>query len=80
MTEEVKKNKTFKDYYNDPEWRDRHLKRLSEKIKCECGAMVSRSNMLRHKTTKKHIKTMVEPADKDKIAQLIELLKKDLKK
>ena len=83
MTEEgitkiEKKAKTFKDYYEDPEWKARHLKKLSEKIKCNCGAMVSRGNMLRHKATRKHVKAIVEPEQKDNLLRLIELMKKGL--
>ena len=30
----------------------------NEKIQCECGEMVMRKNMCRHKKSKKHIKRM----------------------
>lgn len=51
----VKPKKSFKEYYNEnPEFRERHQKRMKEKIKCDCGYSVSRSNMSKHLKTLKH--------------------------
>jgi hypothetical protein len=50
--------KTFKSYYADDEFRLKHLLRLKEKIPCECGKSISRSNMLKHQNTKVHKKFM----------------------
>lgn len=50
--------KTFKDYYQDPEFRARHKAYMTTKIKCECGCLRTRNNMTRHKETEKHKKMM----------------------
>jgi len=44
----------FKKYYNNPEFRKKHLEYCSEKIKCECGAMICRNSFTHHRKTKKH--------------------------
>ncbi len=45
----------FKEYYDDPEYRERYLKRLKEKIECSgCGAIVTRSSYSSHIRTDKH--------------------------
>ncbi len=33
---------------------------LTEKIKCDCGCMIRRSNISHHRNTKKHLKLMNE--------------------
>jgi len=38
--------------------RDKINKKQNEKVKCECGCMSSKINLLRHKKTPKHIKLM----------------------
>ena len=50
--------KTFKEYYADPEFKEKHLKYITEKLPCECGCMVTRVNWLRHAKTNKHKKLM----------------------
>lgn len=42
-----------KEYYE--EHKEETSKNYSEKITCECGAICSKGNLLRHKTTKKHL-------------------------
>jgi len=49
-----KEYKTFKQYYEDPEFKKRHREKAAEKIPCECGILVSRCNMCKHIKTKKH--------------------------
>lgn len=49
---------TFKDYYADPEYRQRHLDRLKEKVTCECGFVTSIVNLKRHKRGSTHAKRM----------------------
>jgi len=50
-----KTTKTFKEYYQDPVFRERHKKYLLTKIECpECGCVTSRCNMSHHKKTEKH--------------------------
>ena len=57
--QEMKKPKTFKEYYANPEYRKRHLAYISEKVECpDCGFMVVRCGLARHKTSKKHEKAM----------------------
>lgn len=41
-------------YKNDPEFRERHKKYVTEKIECDCGKKISRCNMALHKKTKSH--------------------------
>ena len=36
--------------------KDKHLTNLKEKKKCECGDLVSYSNIVRHLKTSKHLK------------------------
>jgi hypothetical protein len=77
--------KTFKYYYdNFPEFRERHMQKLKEKITCECSCEVSRCNMLRHMKTKKHQKylALIESVKdkeikelRDKVAELKQKLR-----
>ena len=54
-------SKTFKQYYDEnPEFRKRHLKKLGEKVTCECGVVSSRNNLTRHKKSKVHENRMCE--------------------
>lgn len=46
--------KTFKDYYQDPEFRKRHKAYILTKVECPCGATTARCNMTRHKKSSKH--------------------------
>ena len=50
---------TFKENYdNDPEFKKKHLKYVTAKVKCECGFMTCRNNMLKHKKSHIHINKM----------------------
>ena len=44
-----------KNYYDDPEYRLRHLKYMNEKIECPhgCGSITARNNMHHHRRTNK---------------------------
>jgi len=53
MKEYQQKNKEQKKEY-DQEYRQKNKERIKEKIKCECGTIVSRSHIAQHKRTKKH--------------------------
>jgi phosphatidate phosphatase PAH1 len=58
-TKPVKKNKTYKDYYqNDEEYRTKQKKYLATKIKCECGAICARSYLAEHRKKPIHAKRM----------------------
>ena len=72
-------SKTFKEYYADPEFREKHLKYITEKLPCECGCMVSRVNWLRHAKTNKHKKLMESKKVNDIDIMELTTLKKQLK-
>lgn len=55
---EIKQKKRFVDYYQDEEFKKRHKEYLKTKVECECGAIVMRANLTRHKYTPKHQKYM----------------------
>lgn len=55
---QIEAKKTFKDYYADPAFRMRHQEYMKQYIKCDCGALVQRSNLTHHKRTKKHKEAM----------------------
>lgn len=57
--------KTFKEYYADPEFRERHLRYIKEKLPCTCGKLVSRANMHKHKLTNIHQRRLELLADDD---------------
>ena len=41
--------KTFREYYADPEFRRRHLERLTEPVECpNCSTTVGKVNLSRH--------------------------------
>ena len=44
----------FKKYYAIDDFRNRHLEKSREKIKCVCLMDISRSNFSKHLKTKKH--------------------------
>ena len=52
----TKKTKTFREYYQDPEFRKRHQEYMKTKITCDCGKTVMRVNMPRHKRSSYHNK------------------------
>jgi len=49
----LEQNKHYK-----TENKDKLLERMNQKVTCECGCIVSRCNLPRHKRTKKHLKLM----------------------
>ncbi len=46
--------KIFKEYYQDPKFKEKHKKYILEKIECLCGTKTARCNLSHHKKTKKH--------------------------
>ena len=42
----------------DPEFRAKHNAKMSEGVECECGCLITRSNMSTHKKNPKHAKLM----------------------
>lgn len=54
-----KSTKTFKQYYHeDPEFRKRHLKKMLEKVPCECGFVTARNNLSKHRKSRNHQRRM----------------------
>lgn len=48
--------KSFKEYYQDPAFKARHLEYMTTKVKCNyCNVDVSRCNRCKHERTRKHI-------------------------
>lgn len=75
-------SKSFKDYYADPEFREKHLKYVMEKTNCQCGKMVARCNLGRHRKSKVHIKWMEEndrPTQIREMKKMIHRLQKNIK-
>ncbi len=66
---------TFKEQYQNKEFRERHKKYILEKVQCLCGTITARCNMSHHKLTKHH-KLWHEKWLKEKIKQKEELKKK----
>jgi hypothetical protein len=74
--------KTFKEYYADPEFKEKHQKYMLEPIECECGCKVMRSNISKHKKTPKHTKMMDKKEvniNEETYNRLLNKIKKDLK-
>ena len=69
--------KTFKEYYADPEFRQKHLDFLAEKITCECGFVTARSNIYRHRKSHIHIKKMEKINRIQELEAELEKLKKN---
>ena len=74
--------KTFKDYYQDPDYRAKHQAYMQTKVLCkECGTLTARANMAHHRKSKKHhymVKLNRDNAEiikklKDQIADMQEL-------
>ena len=42
------------------EWREQHKEELSKKINCDCGSIVSKSGLVKHCKTRKHLEIMDE--------------------
>ncbi len=70
---------TFKEQYQNKEFRERHKKYILEKVQCSCGTITARCNMSHHRLTKHH-KLWHEKWSKDdikeKIKEIEELKKK----
>ena len=74
------KVKTFKDYYQDPEFKKRHLAYIKEKVICECGTKISKHNKYRHLNSEKHKRIMEGKELKEKDKQNNEAIQKLEKK
>ena len=54
VTKRSATKKTFKEYYEDPEFKKKHQKYCAEEIECECGRTVRRNFLTKHRKTKIH--------------------------
>jgi hypothetical protein len=76
----------FKKYYDNPEWRKKYQAYLKERIPCECGQMVQRVSIARHRRTKKHsnkvknIQQTKKQTEYDKLTHKLEKLEKMVQK
>lgn len=52
--------KTFKDYMKDPEYKLKHYQYMSSETQCDCGCVLLRANLSKHKKSKKHMTLMQE--------------------
>ncbi len=79
MSKEYKK---FKEYYEDPIFKQKHLDYVNQKVLCKCGCFISRGNLSKHQLTKKHIKNIKinEKEYVNKFNYMINLTEEDLKK
>mgnify|MGYP000155868587 FL=1 len=68
--------KTFKDYYNDPEFAERHRQYTKVKVPCECGKSYPRGSIARHKKTNLHKKQMDKNPISKQLHDAQELIKK----
>lgn len=48
------KKKSFKDYYQNQEFRKRHQEYIKTKITCDCGKTFMRVNWARHRKSEQH--------------------------
>ena len=71
--------KTFKEYYQDPDFKKRHNDYMLQKVNCSCGILTMRCNMSKHKKTQKHI-NWTEKNEKNEYLQEINKLKKQVSK
>jgi hypothetical protein len=55
--------KTYKDYYQDENFRTKRLEYMSEKVTCDCGIICSRVNLERHKRTVVHSRRIEKFSD-----------------
>jgi hypothetical protein len=58
--ENKKVRKTFKEYYQDEDFKKKHLAYILTKCECSCGKQITRSNMSAHKKTAAHQKKIAE--------------------
>lgn len=83
------KTRTYKNLYQDPEWREEYLQKLGEYQKseyhCVCGVTITKGARNGHLKSNKHKKKMEEiqfldNVDKTKLMEELEEIKEQLKK
>ena len=73
----------FKQYYANPEFREKHLTDMKCKLPCSgCGFVTSRANMTKHKRSRNHLKRMkgIEESQVLALQNKIDRLKQRMKK
>jgi hypothetical protein len=60
---------TKKNYYDDPEWKEKHLKYMKIKVQYKCDSITARNNMYHHKRTAKHQKFIEHINDVEKLVK-----------
>lgn len=70
----IKRSKTFKERYQDPEYKEKHKQYVNQKIECDCGKSVTRAGLALHKRSRIHQKRLDEKKNNDET----ELLKRIL--
>lgn len=84
---EGKKVKKFMDYYQNEDFKKKHLEKMKEKINCNnCNKLVSRCNMCKHQRTtacknynnnnNKQIILSIDDLTPEKILELKKILEK----
>ena len=68
-------NKKFTDYYENPEFKQKHLAYVMTKVDCICGGSYMRSNKTNHYSTKKYEVYLQLQAVVKKNNKLIKILK-----
>lgn len=67
------KKKIFKDYYQDPIYRQKHLSYIMTKVACPgCNLVVMRCNMSKHRKSLRHIQIAKALQDNVKLKQMFE--------
>lgn len=75
----MSKYKTFSDYYKtDSDFKEKHLKRMNEKIICECGFETARANLYRHRKSHLHIEKMEKINRIKELEEELERLKREV--
>jgi hypothetical protein len=56
---ENKKKFVFKEYYaTNTEFRQRHLEKMKQKVRCDCGRFINKYSLAKHTRTKSHAMQM----------------------
>ena len=74
-------SKTFKySYDNNPEFRRKHLDKMMEKVKCNCGFVTTRNNLTKHKRSRNHLKRITSGMNLKELKELKKHIENSVKK
>jgi hypothetical protein len=76
-TNKKRGSKTFSDYYKDPKFKERFLRRQKERIECECGSFHQRSGIAKHRKTELHKRKYELKQKNEELKQKYELQQKN---